>query len=165
MATKTSVFTVNVDEALGAVLGDEIPATPATKPAVKQVKVVIDSCFKSNPEKGTVGYLRGSLLNEETRTCKSIKLRVDANAQVVPVTADGLRKVRESYATKHPDAEMLWKGIADPVLGKTIFLVSVDEDSTVVKVEYRFPKVNQTQRAESIDWDSLSETDDITNIL
>lgn len=143
----------------------ETLATPSTKPAVKQVKVIIDSCFKSNAEKGTVGYLRGSLLDEATRTCRSIKLRVDANAKVVPVTAEGLRKVRESYAANNPDAEMLWKGVADPVLGKTVFLVSVDEDSTVVKVEYRFPKVDQTQRAKSVNWDDIADTDVSTNIL
>lgn len=139
--------------------------TPATKPAVKDIKVIIDSCFKSNAEKGTKGYLRGSMLVEETRTCKSIKLLVDANAKVVPLTAESLRKVRESYATKNPDKDILWKGVPDPALGSTIFIVSVDEDSTVVKVEYRYPKVDQGKRAKSVNWDDVIDTDDITNVL
>lgn len=163
MATKTSTITPNAVDAAAA--NATTSTVPATKPVVKQFKAVIDSCFKSNAEKGINGYLRGSMLNEETRTCTSIKLLVDANAKVVPVTADGLRKVRESYATKNPDKEVLWKGVPDPVLGKTIFIVSVDEDSTVVKVEYRLPKVNQAQRAKSIDWDDVADADEITNIL
>ena len=165
MATKTSSILLNAVNAAANASTSTVPATPATKPAVKEVKIIIDSCFKSNAEKGTKGYLRGSLLNEETRTCKSVKLLVDANAKVVPLTADALRKVRESYATKNPDKETLWKGVADPVLGKTVFLVSVDEDSTVVKVEYRLPKVDQAQRAKSIDWDAVADIEDVTSVL
>jgi hypothetical protein len=142
------------------------PATkPAAKPAVTKLHVIIDSCFKSDAEKGTKGYLRGSALFKETRTCVGICLEVDANAFVVPLTTERLAKLRESYATKHPEKRMLWTGIEHVELGKTVFEVGVDEDNRVVKVDYQYPKVDQKARANEVAWDEIFDNNVVTDVL
>lgn len=161
MATKNFEFTVNVDEALGAVLGDEIPATTKriTKPAVQTICTTIT--WVNGWKDGVPGKLVGQLLNPKTRTVVGkIVLKVECDGlSIVPHKPAFLAQRRENYATKHPNAEMLWTGIIEPTDdGSTPFKVALDEDGNVVKVGYIYKQkaVDKAELAKRIAWDDVN---------
>jgi hypothetical protein len=111
------------------------------------------------PKDGNNGVVKGDFVDLKNHAFVKAELTIAPEAKIVPFTQKGLARLQEhGYFTNVP---------VEPVLGKTAYRLTLDENGCMVKMQYRYTKEQREKLcknklqdfANTYGWDEDDEAD------